>query len=50
MEMIVVAWNMGRRDHAAAWRYLLDHLTPDLALLQETSPPPVLVGDLSQPR
>lgn len=38
--MIVVAWNMGRRDHAAAWRYLLDHLTPDLALLQETCPPP----------
>src|SRR5687767_5645264 len=39
MEMIVVAWNMGRRDHAAAWRYMLDHLRPDLALLQETSPP-----------
>ena len=39
MEMIVVAWNMGRRNHAAGWRYLLDHLTPDLALLQETSPP-----------
>jgi len=43
MEMIVVAWNMGRRDHTAAWRYLLDHLTPDLALLQETSPPPEAV-------
>jgi len=38
--MIVVAWNMGRRDHRAAWRYLLDGMAADLALLQETSPPP----------
>lgn len=38
--MIVVAWNMGRRDHAAACTYLLDNLAPDLALLQETSPSP----------
>jgi hypothetical protein len=37
--MIVVAWNMGRRDHRAAWRYLLDDLMPDLGLLQETVPP-----------
>lgn len=38
--MIVVAWNMGRKRHHAAWRYLLDDLAPDLALLQETAPPP----------
>jgi endonuclease/exonuclease/phosphatase family metal-dependent hydrolase len=38
--MIVVAWNMGRRHHKAAWTHLLDGLTPDLALLQETAPPP----------
>ena len=37
--MIVVAWNMGRRDHRAAWRYLPDDLAPDLGLLQETVPP-----------
>jgi hypothetical protein len=36
--MIVVAWNMGRRDHSAAWVYLLDTLAPDVALLQETVP------------
>ena len=39
MERIVVAWNMGRRDHRAAWAYLLDDLVPDLAMLQETAPP-----------
>jgi len=39
--MRVVAWNMGRRDHASAWRYLLDELSPDIALLQETVPPPI---------
>lgn len=38
--MIVVAWNMGRRHRAAAWRYLLDDLKPDLALIQEASLPP----------
>jgi hypothetical protein len=40
VKMIVVAWNMGRKQHQAAWRYLLDGLTPDLALLQETVPTP----------
>lgn len=37
-EMIVVAWNM--RNNRAAWGHLLDGLAPDLALLQETTPPP----------
>lgn len=37
--MIVIAWNMGRRNHQAAWRYLLDDLAPDVALLQETAQP-----------
>lgn len=36
---IVVAWNMGCRHHAAAWRYLPDDLMPDLALSLETSGP-----------
>jgi endonuclease/exonuclease/phosphatase family metal-dependent hydrolase len=42
--MIVVAWNMGRRAHGAAWEYLLDRLQPDLALLQETVPPATAFG------
>jgi endonuclease/exonuclease/phosphatase family metal-dependent hydrolase len=36
--MIVVVWNMGNRR--AAWRYMVDALRPDLALLQEFTPPP----------
>jgi hypothetical protein len=36
--VIVVAWNMAKRR--GAWRHLLDGLAPDLALLQETPPPP----------
>jgi endonuclease/exonuclease/phosphatase family metal-dependent hydrolase len=35
--MIAVAWNM--RNNRAAWRHLRDGLAPDLALLQETTPP-----------
>lgn len=37
--MNIIAWNMGRRRHTAAWSYLLEHLVPDVALLQETAPP-----------
>ena len=36
--MIVAVWNMAKRP--AAWGHLLDSLAPDLALLQETPPPP----------
>ena len=32
---------MARRNHAAAWRHLVHGLQPDVALLQETVPPPV---------
>jgi endonuclease/exonuclease/phosphatase family metal-dependent hydrolase len=42
--MIVVAWNMGRRDNRATWPYLLNRLAPDLALVQETTPPPEVAG------
>jgi endonuclease/exonuclease/phosphatase family metal-dependent hydrolase len=36
-QMRFVTWNLGRtrRTHAAAWRYLLDCLKPDVALVQE---------------
>ncbi len=37
--MKCVVWNMGRRDDAKAWTYLLDDLDADLALMQETTPP-----------
>jgi endonuclease/exonuclease/phosphatase family metal-dependent hydrolase len=30
---------MGRHDDQAAWEHLLDDLKPDIALLQETTPP-----------
>lgn len=37
--MRIVTWNMGYWGHAsaheAAWRWLLDELSPDIALLQE---------------
>jgi endonuclease/exonuclease/phosphatase family metal-dependent hydrolase len=36
--MIVAVWNMAKRP--AAWSHLLEGLAPDLALLQETPPPP----------
>lgn len=36
--MIVTVWNMAKRR--AAWGQLLEGLAPDLALLQETPPPP----------
>jgi endonuclease/exonuclease/phosphatase family metal-dependent hydrolase len=36
--MIVVVWNMAKRREA--WGHLLRRLRPDLALLQETPPPP----------
>src|SRR5919197_582176 len=36
--MIVAVWNMAKRP--AAWGHLLEGLAPDLALLQETPPPP----------
>jgi endonuclease/exonuclease/phosphatase family metal-dependent hydrolase len=36
--MIAVVWNTGNRR--AAWDYLVDELTPDLALLQEFTPRP----------
>jgi hypothetical protein len=41
--MKVVTWNMGYWGHAsahdAAWHWLLDELSPDIALLQECRPP-----------
>jgi exonuclease III len=43
----VVSWNLnhgGNKD--AQWRFLLDKLDPDLALLQEVSRPPTWVADL----
>lgn len=36
--MIAVVWNMGNRR--VAWDYLVDELTPDMALLQEFAPRP----------
>jgi hypothetical protein len=42
----VVSWNLnhgGKRDEQ--WRFLLDHLDPDLALLQEVRQPPAWVAD-----
>jgi endonuclease/exonuclease/phosphatase family metal-dependent hydrolase len=36
--MIAVVWNTG--DRRAAWKYLVDELRPDLALLQEFTPRP----------
>ena len=42
--MIVAVWNMAKRP--AAWPHLLDRLAPDLALLQETPPPPDRVARL----
>jgi endonuclease/exonuclease/phosphatase family metal-dependent hydrolase len=47
----VISWNMGcaprpakyRKTHAEAWRYLLDDLKPDVALIQEAlvNPEPI---------
>jgi len=41
--MKVLTWNMGYWGHAkahdAAWHWLLDELSPDIALLQECRPP-----------
>lgn len=50
--MDIVSWNMGcgygvqfRGTHDEAWRYLLDDLQPDVALLQEiTLTPPLVVA------
>ena len=38
--MNVAVWNMGRRAKGAGWGYLLNDLTPEVALLQEAWPPP----------
>ena len=41
--MRVVTWNLGfwqhKASHSKAWRYLRSNVKPDLALLQEVSPP-----------
>jgi hypothetical protein len=46
--MRVMTWNMGRNSgyesvHDEAWRYVVEHA--DIALLQETVPPPWIVDD-----
>jgi exonuclease III len=42
----VVSWNMGRRSNKdEQWRYLLDELDPDLAVLQEVRQPPTWIAD-----
>ena len=52
--MRIVSWNMGcaprgsryRRTHDEAWRYLLDTLNPDIALVQEALHPAEAVAPL----
>jgi exonuclease III len=42
----VVSWNLGaRRKSEEQWRFLLDELKPDLALLQEVKQPPAWVAE-----
>ena len=49
--MRIVTWNMGFHDfasrHEEAWRYLVDVLAPDLALVQEAVPPAWLEDQFS---
>lgn len=49
MLMKIVTWNMNywqkRKKHEEAWRYLVNVIQPDIALLQETQPPDSYRGD-----